>query len=200
MSVDPSVREADRELVEAILAGDAGAYRGIVERYQARVYRMLCGMVRDPEEAHDLTQEAFIKAYKNLDRFRLESSFYTWLYRIATNVGIDHIRRRKKRQHSEFDEAVATRDSAGGIDPMHGRDDPGKNLERKQLKDRIFDAMDELSPEHRQIILLREVEGFSYQEIAETMEIPEGTVMSRLFYARRKLQTLLGEELKKGSA
>jgi RNA polymerase sigma-70 factor, ECF subfamily len=192
--VNPN-REIDAKIVEAIRAGDAGAYRELVEKYQSRIYAMICGMVRDREEAHDLTQDAFVKAFKNLDRFRLEASFYTWLYRIASNVSIDWLRKQKRRKHDEFDESRAARDSAGMIDPIYQKQSPGKELERSQLKDRIFDAMETLSPEHRQIVLLREVEGYSYSEIAEVMGIPEGTVMSRLFYARRKLQGLLRADM-----
>lgn len=192
--VNPN-REIDAKIVEAIRGGDTGAYRELVEKYQSRIYAMICGMVRDREEAHDLTQDAFVKAFKNLDRFRLEASFYTWLYRIASNVSIDWLRKQKRRKHDEFDESKAARDSTGMIDPIYQKQSPGKELERSQLKDRIFDAMETLSPEHRQIVLLREVEGYSYSEIAEVMGIPEGTVMSRLFYARRKLQGLLRSDM-----
>ena len=184
----------DRALVEAVLAGDATAYRGLVERYQRRVYALIVGMVRDREEARDLTQEAFIKAYRNLERFRLESSFYTWLYRIAMNLAIDHLRKHKKRRASEFDDGFASKGLDGELHHGHVANNPGKELERKQLSGRILDALDKLSPEHKRIILLREVEGLSYKEIAETLEIAEGTVMSRLFYARKKLQKQLAAE------
>ncbi|MCB9742501.1 MAG: sigma-70 family RNA polymerase sigma factor [Alphaproteobacteria bacterium] len=188
--------EADREIVDAVLAGDPTAYRVLVERYQGRIYTMICGMVRDREEARDLTQEAFIKAFHNLSRFRRDARFYTWLYRIAMNVSIDHIRKHKKRQTSEFDEQIATRDADGGIDEAHrSMGDPGKELARKRLNQRIMDALDTLSPDHKQIILLREIEGFSYKEISDALEVPEGTVMSRLFYARKQLRKLLSDEL-----
>jgi RNA polymerase sigma-70 factor (ECF subfamily) len=192
--VNPN-REIDARLVELIRGGDTGAYRELVEKYQSRIYAMICGMVRDRDEAQDLTQDAFVKAFKNLDRFRLESSFYTWLYRIASNLSIDWLRKKKIRRHEEFDEGIAARDSAGMINPLHQKHSPGKELERSRLKDRIFDAMETLTPEHRQIILLRELEGYSYKEISDVMGIPEGTVMSRLFYARRKLQGLLRTEM-----
>ena len=187
-------READRELLHAVLEGDSTAYRGLVEKYQGRVYSMVYGMVRNREDARDLTQEAFVKAYRNLQGFRLEASFYTWLYRIAMNLAIDHTRKRKRREVAGFDESVATKDADGGIDAVHHGDSPSKALERKQLLRRIMDGMQKLSDDQRQVILLREVEGLSYKEISEVMEIPEGTVMSRLFYARKKLQKILSED------
>ncbi len=186
-------RQEDRELIEAVRGGDPSAYRGLVERYQGRVYALLCGMVRDREEARDLTQEAFIRAYRQLDRFRGDAGFYTWLYRIAMNVAIDHLRRQRSRRQEAFEEGVAARDGDGAIDPAHSRADPSRAVERQQIGEAIFQALEKLSDEHRQVILLREVEGLSYREIAEVMEIPEGTVMSRLFYARRKLRDLLRE-------
>ncbi len=187
-------READRELLEAVLEGDNTAYRGLVEKYQGRVYSMVYGMVRNREDARDITQEAFVKAYRNLAGFRLEASFYTWLYRIAMNLAIDYTRKRKRREIAGFDEQIAAKDQDGGISELHHGDSPRKALERKQLLGRIMDAMQKLSDDQRQVILLREVEGLSYREISEVMEIPEGTVMSRLFYARKKLQKLLSDE------
>jgi RNA polymerase sigma-70 factor (ECF subfamily) len=187
-------READRELLEAVLEGDNTAYRGLVEKYQGRVYSMVYGMIRNREDARDITQEAFVKAYRNLKGFRLEASFYTWLYRIAMNLAIDHTRKRKRREVAGFDESIASKDADGGIDQIHHEDSPSKALERKQLLARIMDCMQKLSDDQRQVILLREVEGLSYKEIADVMGIPEGTVMSRLFYARKKLQKMLTEE------
>ena len=184
--------EADHELVRATLDGDATAYRCLVERYQGRIYAVVFGMVRNPEDARELSQDAFVKAYRNLSRFRLESSFYTWLCRIAMNVAIDHLRRQKLRRTEEFDEGIATRDD-GVISLVHHREDPRRSLERKQLRERIVAEIEKLPEDQRQVIVLREVDGLSYKEIADIMDIPEGTVMSRLYYARRKLQTALRE-------
>lgn len=187
-------READIEMVLAVREGDTTAYRGLVEKYQTRVYQMVYGMLRNQEDARDITQDAFVKAYDNLARFRLESSFYTWIYRIAMNLAIDFLRKQKRRGTTEFDETIANRDGTGAIDEQHHQDSPSKSLERKQLYDRIMAALQELPEDQRQVILLRELEGLSYKEIADVMEIPEGTVMSRLYYARKKLQKLLANE------
>lgn len=181
----------DSELIQRVLDGEGGAYRPLVERYQNRLYPMVMGMVRDPEEARDLVQNAFIKAYQNLSSFRVDSSFYTWVYRIAMNLAIDSCRKSRRRRTTGFDEAVAARDEDGAILEVHHVDSPQRALQRKQLQQTIFRALDELSEDQREVILLREVEGLSYKEIAESMDIPEGTVMSRLFYARKRLQTLL---------
>lgn len=187
-------QDPDHALVRAVLDGDATAYRGLVERYQGRIYSVCYSMVRNPEDARDLAQDAFVKAYQNLGRFRLQASFYTWLYRIAKNVCIDHLRRQKVRRAEQFEEGVATKDSGGVISLAHRREDPGRNLERKRLQARIIEALDALPDEQREIVLLREVEGLAYKEIAEVMDIPEGTVMSRLYYARKKLQAALKDQ------
>lgn len=186
--------DEDHELVRAVLDGDATAYRGLVERYQGRIYSVCYGMVRNREDARDLAQEAFVKAFKNLSRFRFGASFYTWLCRIAMNVSIDHLRRQKVRRADEYDDGIASRDSAGVISLTHHKNNPGKDLERKRLHAKILEAMEELPDEQKQVIVLREIEGLAYKEIAEVMGIPEGTVMSRLYYARKKLQKALLEE------
>lgn len=193
-------READAELLRAVMDGDGTAYRGLVEKYQGRVYAMVYGMVRNREDARDLTQEAFVKAYRSLDSFRLEAGFYTWLYRIAMNLSIDFVRKRKRRETNGFDEGIAARDEDGGIAEVHHEDGPGRALERKQLLARIMGAMEKLPEDQREVILLRELEHLSYKEISEVMGIPEGTVMSRLFYARKKLQKLLSGDQAEPSA
>jgi RNA polymerase sigma-70 factor, ECF subfamily len=186
--------DEDHQLVRAVLDGDGTAYRGLVERYQGRIYAVCYGMVRNREDARDMAQEAFVKAFKNLSRFRFGASFYTWLCRIAMNVSIDHLRRQKVRRAEQFDEGIATKDSAGVISLAHHRHSPSRDLERKRLHGRILEALDELPDEQKQVVVLREIEGLAYKEIAEIMDIPEGTVMSRLYYARKKLQKALGED------
>lgn len=185
----------DAELITRILQGDRNAYRPIVQRYQGRIHAMVLGMVRNGEDARDITQVAFIKGYENLSSFRIESSFYTWLYRIAMNLAIDHCRKGKRRKTSAYEEAVAPRDDDGNILEAPHTDSAQKLLQRKELNAKIYEALGELSEEHREVVLLREVEGLSYKEIADSMGIPEGTVMSRLFYARKRLQMALKDYL-----
>lgn len=185
----------DAELITRILKGDRESYRPIVTRYQNRLHAMVLGMVRNNEDARDITQNAFIKAYENLPTFRIESSFYTWIYRIAMNLAIDHCRKGKRRKTSAFDDTVAPRDDDGNLLDQAPSDNAQKALQRKELRTLIFKALDDLPEEHREVVLLREIEGLSYKEIADIMDIPEGTVMSRLFYARKRLQIALKDLL-----
>jgi RNA polymerase sigma-70 factor (ECF subfamily) len=113
------------------------------------------------------------------------------------NVAIDHLRRQKLRRTEEFDEGVASRESAGVISLAHHREDPGRNLERKRMRERILEEIEKLPDDQRQVLVLREIDGLSYKEISTIMDIPEGTVMSRLYYARKKLQTALKEQREK---
>lgn len=191
MRIDPDSRAEDAEMVRLTLEGDPLAYRGLVEKYQERVYHLCFGMLRNREDAVDVAQEAFVKAHHHLATFRVESTFYTWLYRIARNLVIDHIRRRKRSAEVAFDDAVAARDEEGEIAAIHEVDGPGRLADRAEVQRKVMEALQQLPEDQREVVLLREVEEMSYKEIADAMEIPEGTVMSRLFYARRKLQKLL---------
>jgi RNA polymerase sigma-70 factor (ECF subfamily) len=188
---DDDAMSSDEGMIAAVRSGDATAYRGLVERYQGRVYTLVYGMVRNPEDARDLTQDAFVKAYRNLHTFREDARFYTWIYRIAMNLAIDFVRRRGKGPVAGFEEDVAVRDADGGLSEVHHGDNPRRALERKRLYAAIMSALDRLPEDQKQVVLLRELEGLSYKEIASILDIAEGTVMSRLFYARKKLQALL---------
>jgi RNA polymerase sigma-70 factor, ECF subfamily len=184
----------DFSLVRRAQAGDQQAFASLVERYQRKAYSVAVGLVKDREEAMDIAQEAFVKVYKYLDHFKGDSSFYTWLYRITVNICIDHRRKRggDPRDHVEFDEAVRREDEGEvGVFGTRLGSNPQKAALRGELMEKIEEALQQIPENHRSILLLREVEGMSYEDLAKTLKIPKGTVMSRLFHARKKMQSLL---------
>jgi RNA polymerase sigma-70 factor (ECF subfamily) len=187
------VGPSDGELVQRAREGDRDAFRELVERYQRKIATLAIGMLRNREDALDVVQETFTKAYQSLDRFKGDASFYTWAYRIAVNLCIDHQRREAKLPHA----ALEPRDVERGEDPMAmlpgeaELDDPYQHTRDAEIARGLAAAIAELTPEHRAVILLREVDGLSYEEISHVLECPKGTVMSRLHYARRQLQERL---------
>lgn len=182
---------ADSGLVRLAQGGDARAFDQLVTRYRGKVYGMCHHLVQNEQDAWDLAQEAFIKAWRALPSFKLDSTFYTWLYRIAHNCSYDWLRKRRIVSDGEFDDELQRTVAAGAEAVPKGSARPDHALRNKELGARITDAIAQLSPDHRSVILLREVEGLSYEEIAEITQMQTGTVMSRLFYARKKLQELL---------
>ncbi len=188
------MEETDSELVARARQGDRDAMEALVVRYQRRLVSVAVGMLKNPDDAAEVVQETFIRIFRNLDGFKGDSSFYTWAYRIAVNLAIDFQRRESKRTAVEFDEAAPPTSSeslpSGAL--QIGRD-PFVQTRNRELGRRIFDAIENLTPDHRAVILLREIDGQSYEEIAESLQISIGTVMSRLHYARKNLQKHLSE-------
>jgi RNA polymerase sigma-70 factor (ECF subfamily) len=180
-------------LVRRCQAGDTEAFDELVTRYRTRVFSMIYNMVHNEQDAWDLAQDSFLKAWKSIKRFRGRSSFYTWIYRIVMNVTIDWLRKKHvKGVDAEFDDATQLRE----VDPASKTVPqtealPYEMMERDEIRTRIGKAIAQLSPEQRAVILMKEIEGMQYHEIAEALGCSIGTVMSRLFYARKKLQTLL---------
>lgn len=185
--------EVESELVSRAAGGDKEAYRLLVEKYQRRLFTLAFEIVRSREDAEDIVQESFVKAFLSLPEFRNQSGFFTWVYRIAYNLAIDFKRRTSRRggETVEYDE----RTHVGGVfDQMAGQiDAPDQALLRRQQGQKIEFALQEISPEHRAVIVLREIDGLAYEEIADTLQISKGTVMSRLHYARKRLQRALDE-------
>lgn len=184
----------DRTLVEAAQRGDRDAFRTLFHRNHRRAYALALGIVRHPDDALDVVQDAFIKAYKHLDKFAGNSSFFTWLYRIVTNLAIDHLRKHRRVQSVPLD---AQRSPDGseedGLLPARIAGHPRHALMDKQIRVRIDAALDELSENHRAVLVMRELEGLSYDEMARVMGCSKGTIMSRLFHARRNMQRRLAD-------
>lgn len=182
--------EADRELVELARSGDRKAFQSLVERHQRRAFGVALGLLRDEQDAREVVQEAFLRVYRSLDRFEGTASFFTWLYRIVTNLSIDRRRKPSRREHERLD--LDPEDGPAPIQlvaPPEG--EPSEYVRRQEIGARIQSALDALPPYHRAVIVMREVEGLSYQEMAEAMGVSKGTIMSRLFHARQKLQRAL---------
>ena len=179
--------EADEtELIRRAREGDAGAFGLLVERYQHRVVRVAMAVVHNQDDALELAQETFVRAYENLAKFESRSSLSTWLYRIAANLAIDF--RRREGRHTVL------RGEEGEFELGRLPSERGNSFAetaRNELNWRLREALKELTPEHRAVILLREVEGLSYDEIGDILQCPRGTVMSRLHYARNRLRGIL---------
>ena len=180
----------DAALVERVRAGDVAAFEPLVEKYRQRVYRLAYNVLRNSEDAWDVAQEAFIKAYQALPAFRGQSAFYTWLFRIAMNVAHDKARQRGAQGRAFGTERV-TEEEWERTMPDPG-EEPDAAAARGEERARITRALDALPEHHRAIIMLSDLEGLSYREIADVLNIPMGTVMSRLHNARKRLRAALG--------
>ncbi len=188
----PAKAPSDDELVARSRGGDTKAFDELVTQYRQRCFAMIYQMVRNEDDAWDLAQEGFVRAWRSLANFRGQASFFTWLYRIMTNVALDWLRRKRIEGGQEFDDTIGLDGIApGAVTAPQNIMQPAERLADREIRARIDAAIARLSDEHRTVIVLREIEGLEYHEIADTLGCSIGTVMSRLFYARRKLQTML---------
>jgi len=190
-----SDREVDQQLVERVQRGDKRAFDLLVTKYQRKLGRLLSRFIRDPSEVEDVTQEAFIKAYRALPNFRGDSAFYTWLYRIGINTAKNHLvaMGRRAPTSTEMDAEEAENLETG--DQLRDLNTPENQMMSRQVGDTVNQTLQELPEELRTALTLREIEGLSYEEIATAMQCPVGTVRSRIFRAREavaaKLKPLL---------
>jgi len=180
----------EKILIERCRAGDLAAFEPLVEKYRQRVYRLAYNVLRDPDEAWDVAQDAFIRAFQALPSFRGDSAFYTWLFRIVMNVARDRSRQHAARGRAFGTERVDEKDWDRVL--VDQATSPDTHATQVEERDRIARALATLSEPHRAIIMLSDLEGLSYREIAEVLNIPMGTVMSRLHNARRRLRDALG--------
>lgn len=183
----------DRDLVASAKLGDREAFRVLAERYYPKVYKMLLALTRDPDSALDITQETFARALRAIEDFEMTASFHTWLCRIAHNAAVDRIRRARRRDSQVLEEDVRPLPRDEQPYPVGPRApaNPAAEVETEETLRAVRAALDEIRPTYREILILREVEGLSYQEIAEVLQIRPGTVMSRLFAARMTLREVL---------
>ena len=180
VSVKASQQSQDLELTRRSQAGDTEAFGELVSKYSTKIFTMVYCILGDENDAWDLAQEGFLKAWRSIHRFEARSSFYTWLYSITMNLTIDSLRRKGRRQEVELDDAMPSF--------LPG---PRVNCERAEIREQVNAALAQLSPEHRAVVVLKEIEDMQYREIAEVLNVSMGTVMSRLFYGRKRLQSIL---------
>ena len=186
----------DVDLVKASQDGTLAAFDELIQRYQQRVYATVYHMTSSHEDADDLTQESFIKAYKALKRFKGESSFYTWIYRIAVNRTINFLKQRKRKSyHMSLNDMDMQVENHADLLMFISDNTPRRDVRLNELQEKMNEAMQKLSETQRLTVTLHDVQGMSHEEIGKIMDCNTGTVRSRLFYARQQLQALLSEYL-----
>jgi RNA polymerase sigma factor (sigma-70 family) len=200
--VDPIENEAvkppleDIELVRRSQGGDLAAYDELVRRYQERIYATVYHMTSNHEDANDLAQEAFIKGFQALKSFKGDSSFYTWVYRIAVNKTINFLKQRKNKTHMSLNDLDFNAENDPDLVALISDKTPRRDANLTELQEKLNAAMMKLSPVHRLVVTLHDVQGLSHEEIGKMMDCNIGTVRSRLFYARQQMQAYLSDYLK----
>jgi RNA polymerase sigma factor (sigma-70 family) len=187
---------SDVDLVRAARDGDMRAYDQLVQRYQERLYATIYHMTSNHEDANDLAQETFIKAFSALRSFKGDSSFYTWVYRIAVNKTINFLKQRKSRQSMSLNDLDFNVENDPDLVALVSDKTPRRDIALVELQEKLNAAMQKLSDVHRLVVTLHDVQDLSHEEIADIMECNVGTVRSRLFYARQQLQALLSDYIK----
>jgi RNA polymerase sigma-70 factor (ECF subfamily) len=193
---EPAAPPVEMDLVRQAQRGDLAAYDELVKRYQERIYATVYHMTSNHEDANDLAQDSFIKAFQALKSFKGGSSFYTWLYRIAVNKTINFLKQRKNRVHMSLNDLDFNTENNPDLVALISDKTPRREAGLNELSEKLNAALLKLSEPHRVVVVLHDVQGQSHEEIAEIMDCNIGTVRSRLFYARQQLQSLLADYLK----
>jgi RNA polymerase sigma-70 factor (ECF subfamily) len=183
--------DSDRVIVQRVQAGEVAAFDALILKYRERVYGVVYNMTSNREDAADLTQDAFIKAFQSINRFQAQSSFFTWLYRIAVNSTLTHLRKARLRTFFSFEKITDEDKTAQLVNQLTDKKGADRDLFIRELQEKLNEAMMKLSIKHRTVVTLFEIEGLSHEEIAEITECSVGTVRSRLHYAKQLLQAEL---------
>jgi RNA polymerase sigma factor (sigma-70 family) len=190
-----TITESDESLVARVQKGDPSAFDVLVERHKERLYNAIYQMTANHQEADDLVQESFIKAFRAIRSFQGRSSFYTWIYRIAMNRTLNHLKRRKRGAEFSLNDVDASIEHDPDFVELMSHKTPRREAALNELQQRLNEAMAKLSENHRMVVTLHDIQGLTHSEIAEIVNCSEGTVRSRLFYARQQLQALLSDYL-----
>ena len=185
--------ERENELVRRAQNGDVAAFETLIEDYQKRIFSIAYRMIQHQEDAADLTQEVIVKIFKNLDKFKGDAKFSTWVYRIATNTCLDEIKKARRHTIYSLDKEIETEEGSIAAQLPDTAPTPEEAAERKDLKKAIYAAIEELGKEHKQVIVLRDLHGLAYEEIADILQCSVGTVKSRISRARGNLKKLLAK-------
>ncbi len=187
-------REQEREIIARVLSGDTEAFEALVLEHQNKVYSLALRMVGNEEDARDMAQDAFIRAFSSLSGFRGDSKFSVWLYRLTTNICIDFLRSRAKKRTVSMTWTDSEVEGQGELEIPDERYSPEQRFESTDIRESVQRGLDALSPQYREILVLREINGLTYEEIGQALGIEEGTVKSRIFRARKKLCDFLLKE------
>lgn len=184
-------REEERRIIDSVISGNSEDFEVLVIQNQTQIYNLAFRMVGNEEDAYDLSQDAFIRAYNSLDKFRGDSKFSVWLYRLTSNICLDFLRAKRRKRTISLSQLSPGDDDNIDLEVPDERFSPEREFDKKELQKSLQSGLEELPEEQREILLLREVNGMSYQEIADELDIEAGTVKSRIFRARRKLCNIL---------
>lgn len=191
----PTERDFDWIVVQKVRAGQVGAFDQLVKKYRERIFSVIYNLTGNREDASDLTQETFIKAFQAIGRFKGKSAFYTWIYRIAINATMSFLKKRNRRRFFSF-ESIDEELSRGELfEVLASKSRTEKGALIRELQEKLNDSLQKLSPKHRTVVILHEIEGLDHAEIAEIMKTSVGTVRSRLHYAKQQLQAHLKDYL-----
>ncbi len=191
-----SSADLDRLWVDRVQHGDVAAFDHLTRKYRQRVYSVIYNLTSNREDAADLTQDTFIKAFTSISRFRGKSSFFTWLYRIAVNTTLSHLKKNRMRRFFSFENINEEASSSEILELLSTKTGAEKPALMNELQEKLNDALQTLSFKHRTVVILFEIEGLSHAEIAKIMNISEGTVRSRLHYAKQQLQSILQDYIR----